>query len=552
MTLVRRGTLLVTVFILVLLVAAGAALAAKPTRVVIITMDQMRPEYAKQYDMTNMLWLQGKGANFKNAYVGQMASETVVSHNTIVSGLFPKHMGWSDEVMRDVGDVLGYGAGAIVTVGDLDYVDYVKLIENEDYPKLGDYMHSAFPGSIVANFGEKEYQVESTAASSSDYWGFMGGKKNTADLPDPSVVPWTGKYRGVGGTVPDYIANDTRFMISSGNSTDKYGTDVDKPAWLYPEDGRYHPGIYDDHVSGDAWVADAGMKVMEEEDWSAIHLNFSGIDKIGHMWGAGSVDSIATYNWDPASLMNFIHMPWIAKNADNQLGRLIAKLKELGQWDETLFVVLADHGATHAAADKFYGLDYASAGYDSWYNDPTGVCANTTYGREGHANPILQPLNDTGNIAYTYQSTGIEAWLIDQGWGKKLEAAEAMDSMPGVIATYVRWHDRYVLVSTNSMTSAERNWWRDRGQGIVDAMASSTAADVVGLLQDYTNYSVFGDHGGAQKNVQRIPMVMYAQGMKHMTSTAAFRLADVMPTVLYNMGIKRIAPTDGKAYKLPL
>ena len=50
-----------------------------------------------------------------------MASETVVSHNTIVSGLLPKHMGWSDEVMRDTDNVLGYGAGAIVTVGDLTY-----------------------------------------------------------------------------------------------------------------------------------------------------------------------------------------------------------------------------------------------------------------------------------------------------------------------------------------------------------------------------------------------------------------------------------------------
>ena len=50
-----------------------------------------------------------------------MASETVVSHNVMVSGLFPKHMGWSDEAFRDVDDVLGFGAGAIVTSGDLGF-----------------------------------------------------------------------------------------------------------------------------------------------------------------------------------------------------------------------------------------------------------------------------------------------------------------------------------------------------------------------------------------------------------------------------------------------
>ena len=41
-----------------------------------------------------------------------MAAETVISHNVITSGLFPKHMGWTNEVYRDVGNVLGGGEGA--------------------------------------------------------------------------------------------------------------------------------------------------------------------------------------------------------------------------------------------------------------------------------------------------------------------------------------------------------------------------------------------------------------------------------------------------------
>ena len=60
-----------------------------------------------------MLWLENHGAYFPNAYVGDMASETVVSHNVMVSGHFPKHMGWSDEALRDTTDVLGFGADAI-------------------------------------------------------------------------------------------------------------------------------------------------------------------------------------------------------------------------------------------------------------------------------------------------------------------------------------------------------------------------------------------------------------------------------------------------------
>ena len=186
-----RVVLLLTVVLLVLLVCAGAALAAKPTKVVIITMDQMKPWYVDAYDMDNIKWLMNRGVTFKNATVGQMASETVVSHNTIVSGQLPKHMGWSDEVMRDTGNVLGYGAGAIVTVGDLTHDQFAMLIDAEGYPKLGDYMHEKFPGKVVANFGGKYYQVASTAASSSDIWVTYGSKKKTPTCPIRASCPGT-------------------------------------------------------------------------------------------------------------------------------------------------------------------------------------------------------------------------------------------------------------------------------------------------------------------------------------------------------------------------
>ena len=166
---VRKGLLFTIVVLLVLLAVAGAALAAKPTKVIIVTMDQMQPEYARQFNMTNVLWLQNHGADFENATVGQMASETVVSHNIMVSGQLPKHMGWSDEVMRDIDGVLGYGAGRDRhRRRSRPTTSSPSSIEAEGYPKLGDYLHAKFPGEIVANVGGKDYQVASTAASSSD------------------------------------------------------------------------------------------------------------------------------------------------------------------------------------------------------------------------------------------------------------------------------------------------------------------------------------------------------------------------------------------------
>ena len=542
--------------ILVLLGAAAPAMAAdRPTHVMIVVMDQMKPEYARQFAMQNVLALQEHGVSFPNAYVGDMASETVVSHNVMVSGLFPKHMGWSDEAFRDVDNILGFGANAIVTSGDLGYDQYVKLIDAWDYKKLGDYLHEKFPGAVVMNVGEKGYQVESMAASSSDYWVRMGSKKRVADLSSPfsaSSVPWTGTYRGPSGKVPDYIKSDPRYFVSAGNASDTYGTEKQFPSWLYPEDGRYVGGPYEGHQSGDRWVADAALAMMDRENWSGLWITFSAMDKIGHMWGGGQVDNLQNYLWDPNSLVNQVHMQWIASNADAMLGALIDKLKAKGIYDDTLIVLTADHGSTYGKGAGFKGDQvYDGGNLKNWYAGAWhgGVSVEST--STGSAS--LKPLMDTGNVEFSYQSTAIETWLKDWSPAKRKEAAAVMEKLPSVIATYVKVGDTYDCYSTSpSMSSTDRSWWQAHGQELVDTMCWAGSADVVGLLAGYTSYGVFGDHGGAQFDVQRIPMAFFTPGMQHRVDQAQIRLVDVMPTVLEAMDIAVPEPydMDGNAYSL--
>ncbi|HSL95854.1 MAG TPA: alkaline phosphatase family protein [Thermoleophilia bacterium] len=570
---VRRLSILLLVTLLLLLVLAASAFAQQPTRVLLVVMDQMRPEYAEQYDMTNVLWLQENGLHFPNAYVGHMQSDTVVSHNVIASGLFPKHMGWSDEAIRDIDGLLDYGEGAIVETGALGYNDYVKLIEAAgDYPKIGDYLHEKFPGTVVAMIGQKGYQVESMAAANADYWVRMGSRKALLDLPsyisnDPAVLepmgidPLPARWRGPSGNVPDYIKTDYRFYISSDVKVgDDYGTASTAPAWMYYEDGRYVPGRLAGRESGDGWVANAATAIMENEDWSGLFLNFSAIDKMGHMWGGGDVDDLLNYTWDPNSNFDWVHLPFAAKNADNALGRLIAKLKELGQFEETLIVVLADHGGQDS--ERFFGGSnvydggnsagwYAGAWVPGWGTDP--MVPNWSDGP-----PALAPLMATGNVRFSYQSTSIHTYLIDQSWSKKIAAAKVMGTLPGVVATYVKSkdNDSYKVFragrTCTPMTSAEKSWWKLHGQELVNTMAFEGSADVVGLLADHTNYSVWGDHGGHQRQVQRVPMVWYNPGICQGVKKAEIRLADVMPTILRTLGIEQTSPTDGKAYKIPI
>ena len=136
---------------LALVLPAASAQAAKeepPKRVLIIVLDQLRPDYIDTFDMTNVKALMQDGASFDNAYLGHMASETVISHNVITSGQLPHDMGWSDEAHRDVDGVLG-PAGHMWISGSWSRTQFNDLIAHGGYPKLADYLHAAYPGTKV-------------------------------------------------------------------------------------------------------------------------------------------------------------------------------------------------------------------------------------------------------------------------------------------------------------------------------------------------------------------------------------------------------------------
>ena len=52
-------------------------------------------------------------------------------------------------------------------------------------------------------------------------------------------------------------------------------------------------------------------------------------------------------------------------------------------------------------------------------------------------------------------------------------------------------------------------------------MAADDGPDVIGLLHDKTSYGVYGDHGGAQESVQRVPMVFWSPSLAYGNNTYA-------------------------------
>jgi predicted AlkP superfamily pyrophosphatase or phosphodiesterase len=83
---------------LLLLVVAGlgAAPAPRPRLVVVITVDQLRPDYLERYRsqlLSGLVDLLRQGAYFTDAYQDHAVTETAPGHATVLSGRWPAHTG---------------------------------------------------------------------------------------------------------------------------------------------------------------------------------------------------------------------------------------------------------------------------------------------------------------------------------------------------------------------------------------------------------------------------------------------------------------------------
>jgi hypothetical protein len=505
-----------------------------PKRVLIVVIDQFLPEFIDRFDMENVRALMDDGVNFKRALVGHMAATTVVTHNVITSGLFPKHMGWSNEVFRDVDNVLGEGAGAYHVTSSLGCSQFEALIRAGGYPKLDDRLG----GQFIA-VGQKPTAVCPAAhpVDLEDIIVHMGSRNRDCD--GDGVSNW----RSPGGAnVPDYISGPDcgRFYVDSSSSM-TYGTGTTSPAWMYPLDGnRFAVGDDPEHLGGDVWTADAAIALMDNEpDWKGMLVSLGSVDKAAHMWG--------TDDNGPSGVSDDVyeqaHLPFAARTADEQVGRLLDELEAQDLRDETLVVLTTDHAGQ--TAHRYHGLDGPNRGNFNWYY---GSDADETY---LSPQPALQPLLDTGNVDFSYQDGHIATWLGDRTPAVLAEAAAAMRGLPDVIASYVRSGDRYVRMGRlGPMSGREFAWWARHGQTLIDTMAAPYGPDVVGLLRDDVSYGVEGDHGGHQRQIQRIPMAFSWPGLKPQRRGEPIRSVDIVPTVLKLMHLPRAYPLDGRAYDL--
>ena len=468
-------------------------------RLVFMVFDAMRPDFIDRFDLQNFKKLRSISRNYQNSYLGYIGAETSVSHLVFPTGKRPRELPVQDDIYLDQDGKLSTPQTFYAT-GGLAISQLRTLMES--LPKdesLPANLKKDFGGTAFA-IGEKNYATTELGTLSADSIVTLKKEKGYCS-PD-------------GVNVPTYIVSNERYQLECSK---KYGTDKS----FYPLDGaKSVPGDDLHHLGGDIWVADAAIDVMNHENWSSLSLTFSGIDKVMHM--LGEVDPTYTPSQDEGISTEY-HLEKVAKIADEQLGRVLNTLKEKGLLDQTLIVVTADHGCQ---VDKKY---LGNGKTSKW-----GVLKNES---AKDAPGWVTHFTKAGDVLFSYQDTAIRTWMKTRD-SNRSEVIHAMGEVPGVTEIYALqnkkgvWSYRRVFSALSKQPLRFQNWAKKHSKEILDATATSASPDLIGLLADETGFDLIGDHGGAQENVQRIPLMISGPLIAAKTVRKPIRAFEVKEEVL--------------------
>ena len=270
-----------------------------------------------------------------------MAAETVISHNVITSGLFPKHMGWSNEVYRDKDDVLVGGARRLLR--DLEHVAALSssaLIEHGNYQKLAGLPRLALRRGVKlrVDLPEAHVRMHERAHELAPTARDAGGHH----LPDPRQLgagfaatagPAGASRRPATAALPAYFANTAR---------------LHEPLVDLPGRGRLRHRKHRPRRTSIRSTATASCRAFDpartsaattgpptprsasidnDPNWRGMMVSLGGIDKIGPHVGPGGP---AVSRAQPGSHEEMRHLPFVAKNADAQVGRIVDALRRRG------------------------------------------------------------------------------------------------------------------------------------------------------------------------------------------------------------------------------
>lgn len=331
---IRYPSLRLPLLLAVALPAAATAQTPRPKLVVMITVDQLRPDYFDRYKAQltgGLARLVAGGAVFTDAYQDHAITETAVGHATILAGRWPAHHGIINNALG-VGDstfplVEGRGAGA----SPYRFRGTVLM----DWLKVADSRSRALSVSIkdraaILPMGRTREQV---------YW-YARGLFTTSTYYAAALPDWVKAFNARGvpaqsvGRTWDLLLPPDKYPEPDGELWENGGRDLVFPHRLPTDTAAALGSLPGTPFADDLVLAFAleGVQTLGLGRGTApdlLNISLSATDYIGHGFGPNSRE---------------IHDQVL--RLDRTLGAFLDSLYRLRDSNSVIIALSADHGVT--------------------------------------------------------------------------------------------------------------------------------------------------------------------------------------------------------------
>jgi arylsulfatase A-like enzyme len=429
--------------------------------VVLVVLDGARSEYFDFANLPHLKALMHSGTQYTNAFSGILESETPSAHVSIATGWEPRKTGipsfwWGQSDTR-----VSLFSPSKIRAGDME-----KIIRDAKVPTLAGLVHANYPNAkVVALSGSKYYAADAIGGPDADITMYFSG--NPSGQFAPTFVP--------GHQPPSSLLNNPALHYGSTNL----------------------PLGVENHLA--MQLAIDTFTTMKQR---VTLINLPEFDwPVGHVHG-GVLDETRA-----RTLMT---------GFDRDLGTLKAAYERAGVLNQTIFVVMADHGMM-PLKHKIPMADFT--------NQITKAGASI--------------------VAQTYTSA-VYFWLKESD--RVLQAGKNIAALnnPYIQALYVK-----TKTSSGQVYQRLTDLKRMRAAGtaaanqyLLNTFNGPTAPDIVISLVEGVGVEPFGqggwlaDHGGTSWQAQHLPLVISGPGVRsNYVSAQPARLIDISPTILELMGI---------------
>ncbi len=496
---------------------------ARPKLVVVITVDQLRPDYFDRWksQLTGGLFqLVNEGAVFADGYQDHAVTETAPGHSTVLSGLWPAHTGIirnSQGVQDSTAPLLGVnGPGASPRrFRGTTLFDWLKAAD----PTARALSVSRKDRGAILPIGRAKEQV---------YW-YQSGLFTTSRYYADSLPAWVRTFNA--RRLPFKAANatwalllpDSAYKEDDNELWENGGRDVLFPHHLPADSVRATGAIVTTPILDSLTLLFAldGFEALRlgHRGTDILAVSLSSTDAVGHAFGPDSRE---------------IHDQVL--RLDRYLGWFLKRLVDRVGRDNVVVVLTADHGVT-----SFPERTRAKTGAQAYRVsvDTIVTAVNRELDRLAGAGTSREWLSfDTG-------------MLFLQDNGRFAATGVKTDSILGAVAARIRAVpgvgrvDRVVDLARADTASdpVARRWIH---QLPPDAGVVLVASPRPGSVWDIPNAPI-AMHGQPSDDDAHVPIIFWGRGVKRGTYRGRANTVDIAPTLGRLLGVTPLSLIDGRA-----